>query len=227
VGRTEATGMGGFFVFSAYAKKKGLKPKLTTIAIQGFGNVGYWFARYAQESGYKVVAISDSQGGTYDKKGINLEKILKIKKEKGKIPANITNEELLELPVDVLVPAALENVITKKNMSKIQAKVIFEMANGPTTSEADDYLYKKGIDVIPDILANAGGVTTSYFEWKQNLEKSKWSITKVETQLKRIMLKAFNDLFKAAKAKKISYRKAAGYLAVKRIADAMKKKGRI
>jgi glutamate dehydrogenase/leucine dehydrogenase len=139
----------------------------------------------------------------------------------------ITNEELLELPVAVLVPAALENSITKENVVKIRAKVVFEMANGPTTSEADAYLFKKGIDVIPDILSNSGGVTVSYFEWVQNLYGYYWTKEKVNEELKKTITKAFGDIDAIKKSKKISYRRAANYLSIKRIIDAMILRGRV
>lgn len=226
-GRTEATGWGGFCVLDAYAKKKKLKPVSTTIAIQGFGNVGYWLGKYAQEKGYKIIAVSDSSGGIYDANGLNIEELTKLKKKKGSLNTNITNKELLELKVDILVPAALEDAINGKNVKRIKAKLIFEMANGPTTSEAEAYLTKKGVDVIPDILANAGGVTGSYFEWKQNLEGKKWSKEKVFKKLRSFMTKAFDDVYKIVSKKKISYRRAAGCLAVKRIVEAMIQKGRV
>ncbi|MEK7550562.1 MAG: Glu/Leu/Phe/Val dehydrogenase [Patescibacteria group bacterium] len=227
LGRTEATGLGGFYILDSYAKRKKLNPKTTTIAIQGFGNVGYWLGKYAQEKGYKIVAVSDSSGGIYDAKGLDIEKVAVIKKKKGSLKTNVTNEKLLELNVDILIPAALENAINEKNVKKVKARLIFEMANGPTTSGAEEYLIKKGVDVIPDILANAGGVTGSYFEWKQNLEGTKWSKEKVFKKLKIFMAKAFDDVYEVASKKKISYRRAAGYLALKRIIDAMMLRGRV
>ncbi len=234
LGRTEATGQGGVFVLGAYAKANGIK-KGATIAIQGFGNVGFWFAKLATTLGYKVVAISDSSTGVYDKKGLNIDKLLALKEKYGSFVAAakkeklglISNSELLELPVDVLVPAALENAINEDNMENISAKVVFEMANGPTTSEADHYLFEKGIDVIPDILANSGGVTVSYFEWVQNLHGYYWTKTQVNDELKATITKAFNDIDKVKKAKRISYRRAANYLSLKRIIDAMMLRGRV
>ncbi len=226
-GRTEATGLGGVVVLKEYLKKKGLNPKKTTIAVQGIGNVGYFFAKIAQEEGLKVVAISDSKGGIYNPKGLNIEKIKEEKEKTGKIKANITNEELLTLPVDILVPAALENTITKENANRIKAKVVFEMANGPTTSGADEILEKRKIDVIPDVLTNAGGVTVSYFEWAQNLNGYYWEKEDVLTKERKIMIEAFNDIYDEAKERKITYRKAAFILAVKRIIDAMILRGRV
>jgi glutamate dehydrogenase len=231
LGRTEATGQGGVYVLEAYLKQK-LK---VTIAIQGFGNVGYYFAKIAKELGFTIVAVSDSSSGLYNSKGLNIDEIAKFK-ESGKplkeAPLKggskyITNAELLELPVTVLVPAALENSITKENMKNIKAKIIIEMANGPTTSEADAYLHKKGIDVIPDILANSGGVTVSYFEWVQNLSGYYWTKERVNDELKKTITKAFLDIDGVVKSKHISYRRAANYLSIKRIIDAMMLRGRV
>lgn len=226
-GRTEATGLGGVTVLKEYLKKKGINLKKATIAVQGIGNVGYWFAAIAKEEGLKIVAISDSKGGIYNPKGLDIEKIAKEKEVTGKIKSNITNDELLALPVDILVPAALENAITKENAGKIKAKLVFEMANGPTTPEADEILAKRKIDVIPDVLTNAGGVTVSYFEWIQNLNGYYWEKEEVLNKERKIMIKAFNDISKTAIEKKVSYRKAAFILAIKRIIDAMMLRGRV
>ena len=225
LGRTEATGQGGVYILAAYAKLRALTPNKTTIAVQGFGNVGYYFAKIADELGFKVVAISDSKGGICDKKGLNPDKIL-AQKESDSLRRNITNEELLELPVTVLVPAALEGAINENNMEKISANVVIEMANGPTTSGADDYLNKRGVDIIPDILANSGGVTVSYFEWVQNLSSYYWTKERVNTELKDKITGAFNDIDEIKTQKGISYRRAANYIALKRIIDAMMLRGR-
>lgn len=234
-GRTEATGQGGVYVLEAYIKAKGIRKNGVTIAIQGFGNVGFYFAKIASAAGYKVVAVSDSSGGIYDKKGLNIDKLSTSKEKYGNFSEVakkekrqfVTNEELLELPVTILVPAALENAINKENMEKISAEVVFEMANGPTDSEADHYLNEKGVDVLPDILCNSGGVTVSYFEWVQNLNGYYWTMEKVNEELKRTITKAFNDIDKIKTSKIISYRKAANYLALKRIIDAMMLRGRV
>ncbi len=222
-GRTEATGYGGVCILKEYIKSKRqeLKVKSLTVAIQGFGNVGFWFAHFAQKEGFKVVAVSNSKGGIYNSKGLDIDKLTDSFK------SNITNEELLALPVDILVPAALENAITGKNADKVRAKVVFEMANGPTTPEADEILTKRKIDVIPDVLTNAGGVTVSYFEWTQNLSGYYWEKEEVLKKEKKIMIKAFNDIDKLAKEKKVTYRKAAFILAIKRIIDAMILRGRV
>ena len=235
LGRTEATGQGGVYVLEAYAKSHKINPKTSTVAVQGFGNVGFYFAKIAQELGFKVVAVSDSSSGIYNSKGLDIEKLGQFKDQGGSFKETplkggnklITNAELLELPVTVLVPAALENSINEENMKKISAKVIFEMANGPTTGEADAYLNKRGVDVIPDILSNSGGVTVSYFEWVQNLQGYYWTKERVNTELKSTITKAFNDIEKVVKAKKISYRRGANYLSLKRIIDAMMLRGRV
>lgn len=235
LGRTEATGQGGVYVLEEYLNAKGIKKSGVTLAVQGFGNVGFYFAKFASELGLKVVAISDSSGGIYDKKGLNIDRLATSKEKLGNFvelakkekKRFITNNELLELPVTVLVPAALENAINKENMERISAEVIFEMANGPTTSEADHYLNKKGVDVLPDILCNSGGVTVSYFEWVQNLNGYYWTKEKANEELKRTITRAFADIDKIKIGKRISYRKAANYLALKRIIDAMMLRGRI
>lgn len=220
-GRTEATGVGGVTVLKEYLKTKKLKNQKTTVAVQGFGNVGFWFAKAAFDAGFKVIAVSNSKGGIYNPKGLDIDKVAVS------FRPNITNEDLLALDVDVLVPAALENAITKENADKVRAKVVFEMANGPTTPEADEILAKRKIDVIPDVLANAGGVTVSYFEWAQNLSGYYWEKEEVLNKEKKIMIKAFNDIYKEVVERKISFRKAAFILAIKRIIDAMMLRGRV
>lgn len=235
-GRDEATGLGGVYVLEELAKvlnwerKKDIK-----IAIQGFGNVGYWFAHHADALGYRVVAVSDSQGGVHVPTGLHPEATLKCKKETGKVTdcmcspetcdvtlgSAITNAELLELDVDVLVPSALENVITAENAHKIKAKVVIEMANGPVSPEAEAVLLEKGILVVPDVLANAGGVSTSYFEWVQNLQGQTWEKSAVLAQLKPLMVSAFAAMWKMAQEQKLSLRMATYSRAVKRVVDAM------
>lgn len=227
LGRTEATGQGGVYILDEYVKSHKLQKSKVTIAVQGFGNVGYYFAKLASDLGYKVVAVSDSTGGVYDKKGLNIEKLNKIKLDGGKLPVNITNEELLELPVTFLVPSALENAITKDNMENLTAEVIIEMANGPITTEADNYLFEKGVDIIPDILSNSGGVTVSYFEWVQNLHGYYWTKERVNNELKQIITKAFKDIAEVVSTKRISYRRGANYISIKRIIDAMILRGRV
>lgn len=229
LGRTEATGQGGLFVLEAYAKKKKLIPNKTTIAVQGFGNVGYYFSLLAKKRGFNIVAVSDSSGAVYAEKGINPEKLLGLKKKYSNLKEvakntdylYVTNSKLLALPVDVLVPAALENAINEKNASSIKAKVILELANGPTTPQAETILNKKKVDILPDVLANAGGVIVSYFEWLQNLKNEKWSKKKVNIKLKKKLTKAFNDIYKFKEENNLPYRQAAYVLALKKIIDKM------
>lgn len=235
VGREEATGMGGFFVLEKLIEKLGLKKPLT-VAIQGFGNVGSNMAGILHDNGYKVIAVSDVKGGIYDHSnvGFNIDLVRECRLEKGVLAGcycigsvcdlakkyddgAVTNEQLLELPVDILIPAAIENVITAKNASKIKAKMVFEMANGPTTLEADEILNKKGVLVVPDVLCNSGGVTVSYFEWYQNMHEEKWNKGKVNTQLKEKMEKAFDNLWEISQKKKVTLRLAAYILALQRL----------
>lgn len=238
-GREQATGMGGFFVLEQLVKKLKLKKPLT-VAIQGFGNVGGNFANILYQNGYIVVAVSDIKGGIYNGEGesFNIDLVKKCREEKGflagcycvgsvcdlakKYDGIITNEQLLELDVDILIPAALENVITHKNAKNIKARVVFEMANGPTSLEADRILNKKGILVVPDVLANCGGVTVSYFEWYQNMHGEKWDKNKVNNKLKEKMEKAFNEVWKLSKEKKVSLRVAAYVLAIQRLSQKAK-----
>ncbi|MEN8252969.1 MAG: Glu/Leu/Phe/Val dehydrogenase [Patescibacteria group bacterium] len=239
-GRNEATGLGGVYLLEKLAKKLDWKRKKDiTIAIQGFGNVGYFFAYHADKLGYRVVAVSDSKSGVYVESGIDPEKTLECKKKtkgiegclcsEGKCNADfgkpISNQELLELDVDVLVPAALENVINNTNANNIKAKVIIEMANGPVTPEADEILNKKNILVIPDILANAGGVTTSYLEWVQNLQGYYWTKEEVLNKLQPMMENAFEKMWKLKEDKSLNTRMAVYFSAVKRVVDTMMVRG--
>ena len=234
LGREEATGKGGVHVLEQLAKKLKLKPATTTVAIQGLGNVGYWFAKLASELGFNVVAVSGSRGGIVlndMKKGLNLDAVMAHKKKTGSVTGfigtrSISNAELLELPVDVLVPAALENVITAENAHRIHAKAIVEMANGPVTPEADEILWKKHILSVPDVLSNAGGVTVSYFEWVQNLYGYAWTKQEVFTKLEPLMVDAFNHMWAMHEKKNVHLRLAAYVNAVKRVVDAMILRGR-
>lgn len=240
-GREEATGLGGFYILEELVSKLKMKKSFgsaqdhgLTVAIQGFGNVGSFLADLCYQNGYHVVALSDSKGGIFEPKGegFNTEKIRKCKKDTGalrncycqgdvceiaKKGCLITNEELLQLPVDILIPAALEGVINVQNAKKIKAKVVFEMANGPTTAEADEILNQRGITVVPDVLANAGGVTVSYFEWYQNIHLQKWPLKKVRNKLKETMTSAFNSVWETHKKEKVDLRTAAYIVALKRL----------
>lgn len=222
-GREEATGLGGFYAFEKLVEKVALKPG-SKIAIQGFGNVGEFFAKFASEAGYKIVAVSDSSSGIYNKDGLNIAELIKFKRAGGKFKdysegEQISNEELLLLPVEVLVPAALESVITMDNADKIGAKVILELANGPTTKEADDILDEKGVLIVPDVLANAGGVTVSYFEWYQNMHSEEWELNRVRKELKEKMDKAFDEVWKIKEEKSVSMRTASYISAINRLID--------
>jgi glutamate dehydrogenase/leucine dehydrogenase len=233
-GREEATGLGGLFVLQAIIKKLKLTGKLTA-AVQGFGNVGYNVAKFLDEAGIRVVAVSDSKGGIYVPEGINPALTLDCKKKNGYLAGcycsgsvcdlkkgkQVTNDELLELPVDILVPAALENAITAKNAGKIKAKVVLEMANGPTTPEADEVLYKKGIPVIPDILSNSGGVTVSAFEWEQNRKGQHWTKAEVNKKLSKKMVSAAEAVWQASMTHKTDLRTAAFVVALERILASM------
>lgn len=233
-GREEATGLGGLFVLQAILKNINLGGKLT-VAVQGFGNVGYNMAKFLHDNGFKVVAVSDSKGGIYVAEGINPALTLECKKKNGYLAGcycsgsvcdvkkgkQVTNEELLELPVDILVPAALENALTGENAMRVKAKVVLEMANGPTTPEADAILYKKGIPVIPDILSNSGGVTVSAFEWEQNLKGEHWTKAQVNKKLATKMAAAASAVWDASVLHKTDLRTAAFVVALERILKAM------
>lgn len=243
-GREEATGLGGVFVLLAVLKRMKKKPSDMTVAIQGFGNVGRNAAYFLQKQGFKVVALSDSKGGIYIPDGIeDIEQIERCKKEKGYLAGcycvgsvcdityksklsgqDITPDEVLTLPVDIIIPAALENVITGDNAKDIKAKIILEMANGPTSSDADAILHKKGVLVIPDVLANAGGVAVSYFEWYQNLQHKKWTKTQVVRRLREKMEKATRVVLRIAKTNKVDLRTAAYMVALQRLQIEWKKK---
>lgn len=230
LGRREATGRGVMFTALEALEHLKMDVKGTTVAVQGFGNVGSTGAMLLAEQGCKVVAISDRTGGWHNPKGIDIaDAIAYVRKNKtldgyGKGDA-ITNEQLLELPVDVLVPAALENVITTKNAKNIKAKVIVEGANGPTTAAADAILDDKGIFVVPDILANAGGVTVSYFEWVQNRGAYYWDEQTVNDRLKKIMVDSFAAVLKLSQQHKVNMRTAAYMVAISRVATVHRLRG--
>ncbi|GIW67063.1 MAG: glutamate dehydrogenase [Candidatus Parcubacteria bacterium] len=218
-GREEATGKGGEIVLNKLVEKLNLNKKELTVAIQGFGNVGYNLANFLYQNDYKIVALSDSKGGIYSEKGFNPELVMEYKKEKGIIGKDLTNEELLELDVDILIPAALENVITKDNAHKIKAKIILEMANNPITEEADEILNQKGLIVVPDILANAGGVIVSYFEMLQNMENRKWSREETFQKLEEYLSKTFDKVWELSQKYEISLRNSALLMALNRLLE--------
>ncbi len=226
-GRTEATGRGVVHCIKQAAENTGLKLKNASVAIQGFGNVGYHAAQAARKIGCRVVAVSDSTGAIYCADGLNPATVLAHKEETGSVQnfndcTNLTNEELLETDCDVLIPAALENQITRKNADRIQACMVAEAANGPTTPEADRILHEKNVCLIPDILANSGGVTVSYFEWVQNLTREHWTLEEVNKKLETKMTKAFNDVYALSQNEESDMRTAALMLGVGRVANAIK-----
>lgn len=229
-GRGTATAQGGFYILEKVKEKLNLTPNETAIAIQGFGNAGAVMADIATAAGYKIIAVSDSASGVMNSNGLNIKELIAHKKQTGAVAGfsestAITNEELLTISCDVLIPAALENQITAENADNIKAKVIIELANGPTTPEADEILKAKNILLIPDVLSNAGGVTVSYFEWTQNLMNYYWTEQEVLAKLKPIMDESFDQVWRTKEKYQTDTRAAAFILAVGRIVDAMEVRG--
>ena len=231
LGRNEATGRGVMFTTRNIMKKMGMEMKGTDVAVQGMGNVGSITAKLLHQEGMKVVAVSDVSGGIYKKEGLDIPAILAyLGKDRKNLLSGyeedgmtrITNEELLELPVTVLVPAALENQINGTNADKIQAKLIVEAANGPTAAEADPILNEKGVVIVPGILSNAGGVVVSYFEWVQNIQSVSWTEEEVNAKLERIMNNSFEAVYNIAQEKKVPLRTGAYLIAVDRVVKAKK-----
>lgn len=229
-GREPATGQGGLFVLQALQERLGKPPEETTVAVQGFGNVGYHFARLARAVGYRVIAVSDSRGGVALESGsLEPEALMEGKKAMGELSVpsqgkRVSNAELLELPCDVLVPAGVENQITAENAPRIRARMVLELANGPTTPEADAILEKRGVTVVPDVLANSGGVIVSFFEWLQNREGRVWEEREVNERLKETILAALNAMLKTAEDKHVSLRTAAYAVALQRLQNALGKR---
>ena len=224
-GRNEATGSGVMIVTMEALKHLGIDYSRATVAVQGFGNVGSHSARLLAEQGAKVVAVSDVSGGIYNPSGLSIPDVLRYVQEHGALRGfrnaeHVTNAELLELPVTVLIPAALENQITEKNASKIRARIVTEGANGPTTPEADDILNSNGVFLVPDVLANAGGVTVSYFEWVQDLQNFFWSEGEINQRLAAIMRNSFERVLASKASHDVNMRLAAYILAVQTVADA-------
>jgi glutamate dehydrogenase (NAD(P)+) len=230
-GRTEATGRGVIIAMMEAVKSRGWMNRTNAqIAIQGFGNVGANAALYAHELGFRVVAVSDVKGGIYNENGLDIPAVLAHMQATGSVidypdAETITNAELLLLPCDVLIPAALEGQITTKNANDIQAPLIVEAANGPTTNEADQILRERGVLLVPDILANAGGVVASYFEWVQDLQAFSWDKEEVFRQLERIMVRAYDYAVNHAEEYNVDLRTAAQIAAIKRVSDALLTRG--
>ena len=230
VGRETATARGGFFCTLEAVDHLKMKLAGATVAIQGYGNAGSYYAQFVHDAGAKVIAVSDSRGGIYNSKGLDPKAVLDFKKETGTVVGfkgadKITNEELLELPCDILAPAALEDQLHERNAPKVKAKIICELANGPTTQEADAILHERGIFVIPDILANAGGVTVSYFEWVQDRYRYFWDAQRVDERLKLFMTEAFKRVLEMHLKEKVDMRTAAFMTAVSRVAEAARARG--
>lgn len=232
LGRTEATGRGVILALREAAKRLGIETKGATVAIQGFGNVGSHTGIFAEELlGCKVVGVQDHTGGVYNENGLDTKALAAYVGKNGGVNGfpdstkSLTREELFALDVDFLIPAALENQITDENQHLIKAKVLVEAANGPTVASASKKLWDRGIFLVPDILANAGGVTVSYFEWVQNLQNFYWSLEEVNTRLERMMVEAFDGIYEQHKELKIDMRTSAYVIAIRRIAEAMKLRG--
>jgi len=231
LGRGDATARGAVYCIIEAARVLEMDLQGATVAIQGYGNAGYYCAKLMQElTGAKIVAATDSRGGVYSDAGIDPDAMIDHKGATGSVAGfsgfrAITNEEILELDVDVLIPAAIENVITQENAANVKAKIIAEAANGPTTPEADEILRKSGKYVVPDFLCNAGGVTVSYFEWVQNINGFYWEIDQVHDRLKARMVTAFNETHEMAQNNAVDNRTAAYMVAVARVAEAMRLRG--
>jgi glutamate dehydrogenase (NAD(P)+) len=233
-GRLEATGRGVLYMTQEACQEHGMPFKGATVAIQGFGNVGGVAARLLHQAGAKVVAVSDSRGGVYNPKGLDAEALFNNRRAGGLIgdhPGHgsdhddVTNAELLELPVDILIPAALEGQLTEANAPRVQAKMVIEAANGPTTVSADAILDERGIYVVPDIIANAGGVIVSYFEWVQDLQSFFWEESEVDQRLQRLMVQAFREVASVGKQRGLHLREAAYVVALQRVVEAIRLRG--
>ncbi|MFQ5653813.1 MAG: Glu/Leu/Phe/Val dehydrogenase [Planctomycetota bacterium] len=235
LGRDEATGRGAFICIEELARRESLHPSQTTVAVQGFGNAGYNVSRLLQQAGFRIVAISDSRGGIYTPNGFDVESVHRLKQETRELNGvycegsvcqtveheRISNADLLELEVDLLVPAALEGVIHKENAERVRARHVIEVANGPVTADADRILNEKGILLLPDVLVNAGGVTVSYFEWVQNQQGFYWTLEEVRERLRTIVTRAYGEMWEIARKEGITMRAAAYRNALGRISEAI------
>lgn len=230
LGRTEATGRGLTFTVREAAKKLSIDLKTATVAIQGFGNAGQYAGQLLEDQGAKIIAVSDSNGAVLNNKGLDVQALRKHKEKNGSVteyPESkaMSGEEIIETECTILVPAALENQITQKNASRISAKIVAEAANGPTTPEADEILFKNNVLLIPDILANGGGVTVSYFEWLQNLRREYWTESDVNERLDKNISKAFADVYKTHEKHGVNMRKASTLLAIEKVVEATRIRG--
>ena len=230
VGRDSATGRGAIYVTTEMAKDMNMDPAGARIVVQGFGQVGSWAARIAAEQGCTVIAVSDVDGGTFNSQGLDVEALVKLKDEGGSVQnfkggESISNNDLLELDCDILIPAAIDRVIHADNSPRVKAKVIIEAANHPLTPEADDILNDRGIRIVPDILVNAGGVVVSYFEWTQNLYQHTWDMDRVNDELSKIMTRAFTSVKDRVQAEGVTYREAAFLIGLERVAHVAELRG--
>tara|TARA_B100000446_G_scaffold92291_1_gene86543 strand:+ start:72 stop:1304 length:1233 start_codon:yes stop_codon:yes gene_type:complete len=230
VGRDSATGRGAIYVTTEMAKDMNMDPAGARIVVQGFGQVGSWAARIAAEQGCTVIAVSDVDGGTFNSQGLDVEALVKLKDEGGSVQnfkggESISNNDLLELDCDILIPAAIDRVIHAGNAPRVKAKVIIEAANHPLTPEADDILNDRGIRIVPDILVNAGGVVVSYFEWTQNLYQHTWDMDRVNDELSKIMTRAFTSVKDRVQAEGVTYREAAFLIGLERVAHVAELRG--
>jgi glutamate dehydrogenase (NAD(P)+) len=229
-GSDSATGRGVSYLLQEVAKDMGLNAQGARVVVQGFGNVGSWAARLIHESGCRVTAVSDVDGGLYNANGLDIERLQEHREATGGFfrftgGEQISNSELLELECDVLIPAAIDNVITEENAYRIKAPLIMEAANHPITPEADSILTEGGVTILPDILVNAGGVVVSYFEWTQNLQEFRWEESRVNDELKKIMLKAYQEVWIRSATEKITHRQASFEIGVQRVARAVELRG--
>ena len=229
-GREEATGRGAAIIAGEAMNHVERSIEGATVAIQGFGNVGVYAARTLRDMGASVIAVSDSSGGVHDPNGLDPDELIAFRKEGGRFAEfpkydRLSNQELLELPCDILVPSALENQITASNANRLRAKMIVEGANGPTTPEADAILYGNGVTVVPDILANAGGVVVSYFEWVQNIQFHFWELSEVRDRMRKVLTTAFSQIAARQEAERLPMRDVALMLGVERVGDAFKLRG--
>jgi glutamate dehydrogenase (NAD(P)+) len=229
-GRNEATARGAVYCIVEAAAHLGMDLTTSRVAVQGFGNAGSIAARLIADEGATVVAVSDSTGGIHNPSGLDIDRVIAWKKEHGTVQGfpgatDVTNADVLEVDCDILIPAALENQITSRNAGRIKARLIAEAANGPTTPDADEILFDRGVFLIPDILCNAGGVTVSYFEWVQDLNRDHWSEATVNAKLKEIMVRAFDETYTISRKEEVNMRTGAYLLAVQRVADATAMRG--
>ena len=228
-GRESATGRGVAFVTERAAQDYGIDLDGATVAIQGFGNVGSWTARFLDEMGARVVAVSDVEGGVYREDGLDVDALIELTRRESVVAHQdgdrISNDDLLTLDVDILIPAALGGVLHKWNARHIEADLVVEAANAPTTPAADAVLEERGVPVVPDILANAGGVTVSYFEWVQNLQQFRWTADRVDNELRSIMEDAYDAVRSTARENGTTLRTAAFMVGIRRVAKAVQVRG--